>query len=61
MWKLVAMLPEDYAMLMRPDKAETAGHGCHFTGDIAVRMRKVPVLAFYYCFYTKFTDTRIGN
>ena len=30
-----------YAMLMRPNKAETAVHGCHCSGDMAVRMRKV--------------------
>ena len=28
-------------MLMRPNKAETAVHGCHSLGDMAVRMRKV--------------------
>ena len=28
-------------MLMRPNKAETAAHGCHCPGDMAVRMRKV--------------------
>ena len=28
-------------MLMRPNKAETAVHGCHCPGDMAVRMRKV--------------------
>ena len=28
-------------MLMRPNKAETAVHGCHCLGDMAVRMRKV--------------------
>ena len=28
-------------MLIRPNKAETAVHGCHCPGDIAVRMRKV--------------------
>ena len=27
--------------LMRPNKAETAVHGCHCPGDMAVRMRKV--------------------
>ena len=27
-------------MLMRPNKAETAVHGCHCPGDMAVRMRK---------------------
>ena len=26
---------------MRPSKAETAVHGCHCPGDMAVRMRKV--------------------
>ena len=25
-------------MPMRPNKAETAVHGCHFLGDMAVRM-----------------------
>ena len=25
-------------MLMRPNKDETAIHGCHYPGDIAVRM-----------------------
>ena len=30
-----------YAMLMRPNKAETAVHGCYFSRDIAVRMHKV--------------------
>ena len=28
-------------MLMRPNKAERAVHGCHCLGDMAVRMRKV--------------------
>ena len=28
-------------MLMRRNKAETAVHGCHCPGDMAVRMRKV--------------------
>ena len=26
---------------MRPNKAERAVHGCHYPGDMAVRMRKV--------------------
>ena len=30
-------------MLMRPSKAETAVHGCHCPGDMAVRMRKTLV------------------
>ena len=33
---LLAMLC--YAMLVRPNKAETAVHGCHYLGDMAVRM-----------------------
>ena len=28
-------------MLTRPNKAETAVHGCHCPSDMAVRMRKV--------------------
>ena len=28
-------------MLMRPNKADTAVHGCHCPGDMAVRMYKV--------------------
>ena len=28
-------------MLMSPNKDETAVHGCHCQGDMAVRMRKV--------------------
>ena len=27
-----------YAMPMRPNKAETAAHGCYYLGDMAVRM-----------------------
>ena len=38
---LVQFLPNGYAMLMRPNNAETAVHGCHCLGDMAVRMRKV--------------------
>ena len=33
------LVPNGYAMLMRPYKAETTLHGCHFSGDMAVRMR----------------------
>ena len=32
---------DGYAVLMRPDKAEAAVHGCHCQGDMAVRMREV--------------------
>ena len=35
---LVLFPPVSYAMPMRPNKAETAVHGCHYLGDIAVRM-----------------------
>ena len=38
---LVLLLPDGYAMLMRLNKAETAVHGCHCPGDMAVRMRWV--------------------
>ena len=37
----VLLLNDGYAMLMRPNKAETAIHGCHCPGDMAVHMRKV--------------------
>ena len=58
------MLPDGDAMLMRPNKAETAVHGCHCPGDMAVRMGKVlarplggveciirGVTCFYFCLY----------
>ena len=32
------MLPDGYAMLMSPNKDETAVHGCHRTGDMTVRI-----------------------
>ena len=38
---LVLFLPDGYVMLMRPNKAETAVHGCHCRDDMAVRMHKV--------------------
>ena len=38
---LILFLPDGYAMLIRPNKAETAVHCCHYPGDMAVRMRKV--------------------
>ena len=34
-------LTPGYAMLMSPNKDETAVHGCHCPDDMAVRMRKV--------------------
>ena len=33
--------PDSYATPMSPNKGETAVHGCHCPGDMAVRMRKV--------------------
>ena len=33
--------PDGYAMLMSPNKGETAVHGCHCPGDMVVRMRKI--------------------
>ena len=38
---LILFLPDGYAILMKPNKAETAVHGCHCPSDMAVRMRKV--------------------
>ena len=34
-------LTDGYAMLMSPNKGETAVHGCHCPHDMAVRMREV--------------------
>ena len=58
---LVLFLPDGYAMLMssRPNKAETAVHGCHCPGDMALSMRKTLVRALVsvrvchllYCLY----------
>ena len=38
---LLLFLPDGYAILMKPNKAETAVHGCHCPGDMALSMRKV--------------------
>ena len=35
---LALFLPVGYAMLMRPNMAETAVHGCHYLGDMAMHM-----------------------
>ena len=35
--------PDGDAMLMSPNKGETTVHGCHWPGDMAVRMREVLV------------------
>ena len=35
------LLVPGYGMLMRHNKAKTAVHGCHCSGDMAVRMRKI--------------------
>ena len=37
---LAVQRSDGYAMLMSPNKGETAVHGCHCRGDMAVRMRK---------------------
>ena len=34
-------LTDGYAMLMSPNKGETAVHGCHCPCDMAVRMREI--------------------
>ena len=43
-------------MLMRHNKAETAVHGCHCPGDMAVRMRKARAGGLVFecvsCFYS---------
>ena len=36
---LVLFLPDGYAMLMRPNRAETAVHDCHCPDHVAVRVR----------------------
>ena len=33
--------PDDYAMLMSPNKGETSVHGCRCPVDVAVHMREV--------------------
>ena len=38
---LVLFQPDGDAMLVRPNKAETAVHDCHCPGDMAVCMQKV--------------------
>ena len=38
---LILFLPDGYAILMKPNKAETAVHGCHCPSDMALSMRKV--------------------
>ena len=40
---LISLLPDGYAMLMRPNKVETTVHGCHCPGDMAVHMPEVLV------------------
>ena len=39
MFETTIKASDGYAMLMRPNMAETAVHGCHYLGDMAVRMR----------------------
>ena len=40
---------DSYAMLMSPNKGETAVHGCHCPGDMAVRMRQVLAVGWCMC------------
>ena len=42
---------DGYAMLMSPNKGETAVHGCHCPGDMVVRMRTVLAIprGWYVC------------
>ena len=39
-------------MLMSPNRGDTAVHGCHYRGDMFVRMRKVMAIlrSWYVCF-----------
>ena len=49
---LVLFLPIGCAMLMRPNKAETAVHACHYLGDMTVCMPdRGLVFEFVTCFY----------
>ena len=43
--------PDGYAMLMSPNKGETAVHGYHCPGDMVVRMRTVLAIprGWYVC------------
>ena len=38
------------AMLISPRRIETAVHGCHYKGDIVLRMRKVLTIHGVVCF-----------
>ena len=44
--------PDGYAMLMSPNKGETAVHGCHCPGDMVVRKRTVLAIprGWHVCF-----------
>ena len=53
----LSMKPEEYNpqviyLLMKPNENETAIHGCHCRGDMAVRKRKVLAIprSWYVCF-----------
>ena len=49
---LVLFLPVGCAVLIRPNKAETAVHACHYLGDMAVRMPDLGlVFECVTCFY----------
>ena len=40
---------DGYAMLKSPYKGETAVHGCHCPGDMAVHMRQVLAVGWCMC------------
>ena len=44
-----SLMSDGYAMLLRPNRAETAVHGCHCSGDFAVHMRKVMAIPRSWC------------
>ena len=48
-YKTFGLLSNGCTMLVRPNKSETAVHGCHCPGDLAVRMRKVMAIPRSWC------------
>ena len=51
-WSQVRPLAWGCAMPMSPNEDKTAVHGCHYQGDVIVRLRKVLAVprSFYVCF-----------
>ena len=56
-------LPDGYAMLMIPNKGETAVHGYHFPDDMVERMRTVLAIprGWYVCLSADKCCLRIGE